>query len=113
MDTEATEVPLIIERGSASFSLWSTVKFFLSLNAAEWHFVALGVFFSQVAAFEEPASAILFGKAIVAISKPSTDRIQMLTEAAFWSWMLFALAVVTTLVFAIQGSVFTYCSERE
>lgn len=116
LDHQVSEIPLTIEKGASSFSLLSTVRFVLGLNAAEWHLVSLGVLFSVIAALEEPASAILFGKAIVAISKPAgsttDDNTPMLTEAAFWSWMFFALAVVMMLAFAIQGSVFAYCSER-
>ncbi|KAF1361537.1 P-loop containing nucleoside triphosphate hydrolase protein [Lizonia empirigonia] len=112
LEDQVSEIALTVERDVSSFSLLSTMRFVLSLNAAEWHFVALGVIFSVVAALEEPASAILFGKAIVAISRPSSDNSQMLMDAAFWSWMFFVLAVVMTLAFAIQGSVFAYCSER-
>lgn len=85
----------------------------MRLNAKEWHYVLLGIFCSVIAGFEEPASAILFGKAVVAISRPLDLSDQIRSDAGFWAWVFFfLLAMVMMLVFSIQGSVFAYCSER-
>jgi ATP-binding cassette subfamily B (MDR/TAP) protein 1 len=96
----------------ASYSLLSMVKFVLGLNAKERHLILMGLLCSIIAGFEEPLSAILFGKAIVAVSKPLSLSGEILSESSFYSWMFFLLALVMILVFCIQSSVFAYCSER-
>jgi len=104
--------PPVIEDETRPYSLLSMTKFVIRLNAKEWQFILLGLFCSVIAGFEEPASAILFGKAVVAISKPLVLSSQIRSDASFWAWMFFLLAMVMIVVFTIQGSVFAYCSER-
>jgi len=104
--------PSIVHDETSPYSLLSMAKFIMGLNAKEWHYILLGLFCSVIAGFEEPASAILFGKAVVAISRPLDLSNQIRSDASFWAWMFFLLAMVMILVFSIQGSVFAYCSER-
>jgi len=104
--------PSVVQDETSSCSLLSMAKFIMGLNAKEWHYILLGLFCSVIAGFEEPASAILFGKAVVAISRPLDLSNRIRSDAGFWAWMFFLLAVVMILVFSIQGSVFAYCSER-
>jgi ATP-binding cassette subfamily B (MDR/TAP) protein 1 len=88
------------------------IRFVLGLNAKERHLILMGLLCSIIAGFEEPLSAILFGKAIVAISKPISLASEIRSESNFYALMFFLLAVVMILVFCIQGSVFAFCSER-
>jgi ATP-binding cassette subfamily B (MDR/TAP) protein 1 len=111
VDTSFTSPSDFLEK-EPSYSLLSMAKFVMGLNAQEWRFILIGLVCSIIAGFEEPASAILFGKAIVAISKPTTLASQIRSDAGFYAWMFFLLALVMMLVFGIQGSVFAYCSER-
>ncbi|KAB8290415.1 hypothetical protein EYC80_010847 [Monilinia laxa] len=115
-DIEATEISPEgehpVREQSSSYSLLSMVKFVLRLNAKEWHYILLGLFCSVIAGVEEPASAILFGKGVIAISKPLSFAAQIRSDAGFWAWMFFMLALVMILVFSVQGLVFAYCSER-
>ncbi|KAA8575941.1 hypothetical protein EYC84_006106 [Monilinia fructicola] len=114
-DTEVTEIPPgehSIQEQSSSYSLLSMVTFVLRLNAKEWHYILLGLFCSVIAGVEEPASAIFFGKGVIAISKPLSLANQIRSDAGFWAWMFFMLALVMILVFSVQGLVFAYCSER-
>ena len=111
VDVSITSSPALSEQDSSS-SLLSMAKFVMILNAQEWKLILVGLGCSIIAGFEEPASAILFGKAIVAISRPSTLASQIRSETEFYAWMFFVLALVMMSVFGIQGSVFAYCSER-
>jgi ATP-binding cassette subfamily B (MDR/TAP) protein 1 len=95
-----------------SYSLLAMIRFVLGLNAKERHLILMGLLCSIIAGFEEPLSAILFGKAIVAISKPISLASEIRSESNFYALMFFLLAVVMILVFCIQGSVFAFCSER-
>jgi ATP-binding cassette, subfamily B (MDR/TAP), member 1 len=103
--------PSVHEKKS-SYSLLSMAKFVMGLNAQEWHWILLGLFASVLAGFEEPVMAILYGKSVVAISRPLDLSKQIRSDADFWAWMFFLLAVLMMLVFAMQGWIFAYCSER-
>ncbi|OAA56796.1 multidrug resistance protein 2 [Cordyceps fumosorosea ARSEF 2679] len=96
---------------TSSSSLLSMAKFVLQLNKEEWYYISIGLLCSAIAGFEEPASAILFGHAVVEAATTSAHD-QAKSRASFWSWMFFLLAVVMMIVFSIQSSVFAICSER-
>ncbi|KAI1802055.1 P-loop containing nucleoside triphosphate hydrolase protein [Daldinia bambusicola] len=102
----------VVQDNTRSDSLISMARFVLQLNKEEWAYILVGLLCSIIAGFEEPASAILFGYAVVTISRPSDIYDQTEPRASFWAWMFFLLAVVMIIVFSIQGSVFAYCSER-
>lgn len=94
-------------------SLLAMAKFVTSLNMKELHIIILGLVASILAGFEEPVSAILFGKAIVAISHPLPSEGNLIRkQAGFWSLMFLTVALVQCLVFIVQGVAFAYCSER-
>lgn len=96
-----------------SASLLSTLQIVWRLNSQEWHYILLGLVASAVAGLEEPASAILFGEAVVSLSHTlGGDAESTSSGSAFWAWMFFVLAVVMVVVFGLQGCIFAYCSER-
>ncbi|OAQ99485.1 hypothetical protein LLEC1_02331 [Akanthomyces lecanii] len=103
-------IPTAKENHSSSSSLLSVTKFVLRLNKEEWYYILIGLFCSVIAGFEEPASAILFGHAVVEAADSIHDQAK--PTASFWSWMFFLLAIVMMVVFSIQSSVFAICSER-
>ncbi|KAJ6780300.1 hypothetical protein PWT90_11007 [Aphanocladium album] len=104
-------VPPVAKKGDpSSNSLLRMAKFVLQLNKEEWHYILIGLFCSIIAGLEEPASAILFGHAIVEASTATHDQAK--SAAGFWSWMFFLLAAIMMIVFSIQSSVFAICSER-
>lgn len=102
----------VIDEEKTTSSLYSRAKFVMSLNVKEYHLIFLGLFCSVIAGMEEPASAILFGKAVVAVSTPHSLTGHIRSDVGFWAWMFFLLAMVMMLAFGIQGYVFAYCSER-
>lgn len=104
--------PVVHEGDMFSDSLVSMARFVLQLNREEWAYIFVGLLCSIIAGFEEPSSAILFGYAVVSITKPADLYGQAKLGVSFWSWMFFLLAAVMIIVFSIQGSIFAYCSER-
>lgn len=108
---DGDSVSTIYEEASKNPSLLTMAKFVMSLNLKELHIILLGLAASILAGFEEPASAILFGKAIISISLPNEGNL-VRKQAGFWSLMFLTIAVIECLVFVIQGVAFAYCSER-
>lgn len=92
--------------------LWSMIVFVARLNAKEWIWVVSGLLCSVLAGMEESASAIFFGEAIVAISRPGTTPAKIISDSGYWSGMFLMLGFVMILVFGFQGLIFAYCSER-
>ena len=100
-----------IEENSKS-SILGLASFAAKLNGPEWHLVLIGLFASIIAGLEEPSSAILFGKALVSISQPLELASNIRSDAGFYSWMFFLLALVMLIVYCLQGAIFAYCSEH-
>lgn len=92
----------------SSSSIFSMVKFIVKLNQGELHWLLIGLVCCIVMGGEEPASAVLFGKAITAISQPHDIR----SETSFYSWMFFTLALVMLISCATQGIAFSFSSEN-
>ncbi|PHH68591.1 hypothetical protein CDD82_421 [Ophiocordyceps australis] len=95
-----------------SSSIFSMILFIFKLNKGERHWLLLGLICCIIAGGEEPASAILFGKAITAISRPLDEANRIRSDAAFYSWMFFALALVMLVSCAVQGIAFSFTSEH-
>ncbi|KAL5351398.1 hypothetical protein ACLOAV_003257 [Pseudogymnoascus australis] len=96
-----------------SSSLSSMIKFIFKLNKGEWHWLLIGLICCIVAGGEEPASAVLFGKAITAIARPVESQADSIrSDAAFYSWMFFTLALVMLISCAAQGIAFAFSSEH-
>jgi ATP-binding cassette subfamily B (MDR/TAP) protein 1 len=82
------------------------------LNKEEWLLVAVGLACSIIAGVEEPASAILFGESIEAISTNLDHPHTVQSRGGFFAIFFFVLAVTMLLVFGAQGIIFAYCSEK-
>lgn len=96
----------------SSVSVFSMVKFIFELNRRELHWLLIGLICCIVVGGEEPASAILFGKAIAVISQPH-DRVKNIpSETSFYSWMFVTLALVMLICCAAQGIAFSFSSEN-
>lgn len=94
------------------YSLWTLIKVVASFNKPEWHLMLIGLIFSIIAGGGNPTSAVFFAKSIVAISLPTSEYGELRTQANFWSWMYFMLALVQLLTFLGHGTAFAFCSER-
>ncbi|KAL6699319.1 multidrug resistance protein [Trichoderma pleuroticola] len=95
-----------------SSSVWSLIKFGWRLNRPEIWWVVVGLLCSLIAGFEEPMSAILFGKTITSISQPLTEASKILSETTLYSRFFYLLAVVMFIVVGAEGIIFGWCSEK-
>lgn len=100
------------DKAEPSLSLWSLVKFGWRLNHPEFGWMVLGLICSALAGLEEPASAILFAKSIVSISRPVSEAKEILSETSLYSWMFLLLAMAAFLVLTTEGVIFGWCSEK-
>lgn len=94
------------------YSLWTLVRLVASFNKKEWLYMLIGLTFSVVAGGGNPTSAVFFAKSITALSVTPDHYDELKTQASFWSWMYFMLALVQLLSFLIHGTAFAFCSER-
>ncbi|KEQ78400.1 multidrug resistance protein 2 [Aureobasidium pullulans EXF-150] len=90
-------------------SLRDLATFLTRFNKSDLVVVLLGLFCSFIAGLEEPASAIVFGEAVIAISEPLQQSIR--TRAGFWSLMYLMLALVQTAAFCIESITFVHSAE--
>lgn len=97
---------------SLRYKLWPLVKFAVAFNKDETLAIIIGLTCAIIGGLEEPAAAILTGKAIISISLPLSEGGRILSRAGFWALMFLVLAIVQWIAFTIQGICFAYCSER-
>ncbi|KAG9675942.1 P-loop containing nucleoside triphosphate hydrolase protein, partial [Aureobasidium melanogenum] len=97
------------------YSLWTLIKVVASFNRKEWLYMTIGIICSVITGGGNPTQAVFFAKAVTALSgdnKTAQGKAEIRSQANFWSWMYFMLALVQFLAFLIQGYVFAICSER-
>nr|OQO17594.1 hypothetical protein B0A51_15317 [Rachicladosporium sp. CCFEE 5018] len=92
------------------YPLGTLIKTVLSYNKPEAKWMIFGVFWAVICGGGNPVQSIFFAKAIVALASP--DLVFLRSQANFWSWMYFMLAIVQLISFLGQGVAFAYCSER-
>jgi ATP-binding cassette subfamily B (MDR/TAP) protein 1 len=100
------------EQQAKEYSLWQLMKVVWRFNRKEWHIMLLGFFFSIIAGGGNPTQAVLFAKAISAISLPPAQFGELRSQINFWSLMYLMLAFVQLISMAGHGWAFGYCSER-
>lgn len=98
------------EEKEANYSLWTLIKVVLSFNKPETMWMAFGLFWSIICGGGNPTQSVFFAKSILALT--SLDYAFLRSQANFWSWMYFMLAMVQLIAFMAQGTAFAYCSER-
>ncbi|OJJ48822.1 hypothetical protein ASPZODRAFT_139784 [Penicilliopsis zonata CBS 506.65] len=94
------------------YSLWTLIKFIASFNRPELPFMLVGLFFSILAGGGQPTQAVLYAKAITALSLPATEYAKLRHDANFWSLMFLVVGIVQFFNFAIHGTAFALSSER-
>ncbi|KXS99379.1 hypothetical protein AC578_8995 [Pseudocercospora eumusae] len=97
---------------SIHYHLWTLIKVVGSFNKTEWHLMLVGLFASIICGAGNPVQAVFFAKVITALSVPPSQYRQLRSEANFWSWMYFMLALVQLLAYLVQGVIFAWCSEK-
>lgn len=94
------------------YSLWTLIKLVGSFNKQEWLYMTIGIICSIITGGGNPTQAVFFAKAVTALSLPEGQYGELRSQANFWSWMYFMLAMVQFIAFLLQGYVFAICSER-
>lgn len=90
--------------------LWTLIKFVGSFNRKEWHLMLGGLLSCIVCGAGNPIQAIFFAKSIAALSLPPGQHYR--SQANFWSWMFFMLAIIQLISYLAKGVLFAYCSEN-
>lgn len=109
---KAASADLEAQDSTPSSGVFSMIQFIFKLNKGEWTWLLLGLICCILSGGEEPASAVLFGKAITAISRRPIDaeESKIRSDAALFSWFFFLLAFVMLITCAGQGVAFAYSS---
>lgn len=94
------------------YSLWTLITFIASFNKAELVPMVIALFVSVICGGGQPTQAIIFAKAISALALPEPLYGKLRDDINFWSLMFLMLGIVMFFAYAIQGSIFAYCSER-
>ncbi|KAM0719393.1 hypothetical protein Q7P37_005298 [Cladosporium fusiforme] len=94
------------------YSLWTLIKLVGSFNKPEMGWMVFGLFWAIVCGGGNPTQSVFFAKSIMALALPPSQYDQLRSDANFWSWMYFMLAMVQLISFLAQGTAFAFCSER-
>ncbi|KAF3769875.1 P-loop containing nucleoside triphosphate hydrolase protein [Cryphonectria parasitica EP155] len=96
------------------YSLWSLIKLLASFNKEEWPMMVVGLFFAVLSGGGNPVMSLIFSEIIVALSVPvSPETIPGIKSSAhFWCLMYLMLGLAMLIVFAVQGVIFAFGSER-
>ncbi|KAK4501646.1 hypothetical protein PRZ48_007455 [Zasmidium cellare] len=97
---------------SNKYSLWTLVRLVVSFNKTEMGYMLLALFFAIICGAGNPVQAVFFAKSISALALPPSQYGTLRSQASFWSWMYFMLAMVQLLAYIVQGVAFAYCSEK-
>ncbi|KAI7472082.1 multidrug resistance protein [Hortaea werneckii] len=100
------------QQGEVKYSLGQLIRLVASFNKQEMGLMILGLFAAVINGAGQPVQAVFFAKSITALTLPRQEYDRLRSEANFWSWMYFMLAMVQLVFFLVQGVAFAYCSER-
>lgn len=97
-----------------NYSTWTLIKLLASFNKEEWHWMVLGLFVATLAGFGNPTMSFFFSKIIVSLSVEVTPETipQIRSDASFWCLMYLMLGLSVFILFAGQGTIFAFGSER-
>ncbi|KAI6574808.1 GTPase-activating protein [Pyricularia oryzae] len=99
------------DESNTVYSLGTLVRFVASFNKPELKLILLGVVFVVLAGCAQPTQAVLYAKAIAAITT-SANRDQLQRDTDFWALMLLALGLAQLLFYAVQGTCLGVGSEK-
>ncbi|KAH8674490.1 ATP-binding cassette, subfamily B, member 1 [Tricladium varicosporioides] len=94
------------------YSLWTLLNFIFSFNRGDALYMFWGLLCSIVVGAGQPVQGVLLGKAVVSLSLPLSNSIQLRSEVGFWALMYLMLGLVELVATISQGILFAYCSER-
>ncbi|KAF2206342.1 hypothetical protein CERZMDRAFT_53286 [Cercospora zeae-maydis SCOH1-5] len=100
------------DAAAPKYSLWTLIKVVGSFNTTEWKWMLVGLFWSIICGGGNPTQSVFLAKSITSLSLPPSQYGKLRSEANFWSWMYFMLAMVQLLSYFGQGFAFAWCSEK-
>ncbi|KAK8124231.1 ABC multidrug transporter Mdr1 [Apiospora kogelbergensis] len=104
--------PTIDEESDRAYSVATLVQFVASFNKRELNLILLGVVFVVLAGCAQPAQAVLYAKAITAITRSPDQYDTLKRDTDFWALMLIALGLAQLLLYSIQSTCLGISSER-
>lgn len=103
--------PKLTEEINDVYTISTLIRFVASFNK-ELKLIILGVFFVILAGCAQPAQAVLYAKAITAITMSSGQLDTVQRDTNFWALMLMALGLAQLFFYAIQGTCLGISSEK-
>ncbi|EME42871.1 hypothetical protein DOTSEDRAFT_131498 [Dothistroma septosporum NZE10] len=97
---------------SSNYSLWTLIKVVGSFNQNEWQYMLVGLVSAIICGAGNPVQAVFFAKSITALALPPSQYGELRSQANFWSWMYFMLALVQLISYMVEGITFAFCSEK-
>jgi ATP-binding cassette, subfamily B (MDR/TAP), member 1 len=98
------------QKQEVSYTTWQLVKFIWSMNQNEKGVMIFGFSVSLVTGSAYPATAILFGNAVISLS--DSDLSTGSHGIDFWAGMFLMLGVVLLIFYLLQGTAFGFASSR-
>ncbi|TLD10736.1 hypothetical protein PgNI_05483 [Pyricularia grisea] len=103
--------PTTADENNTLYPLGTLIRFVASFNRPELTLILLGVVFVVLAGCAQPTQAVLYAKAITAITT-SANHEQLQRDTDFWALMLLALGLAQLIFYAIQGTCLGIGSEK-
>ncbi|KAK8054423.1 ABC multidrug transporter Mdr1 [Apiospora saccharicola] len=104
--------PTLTEESKEIYKVSTLIRFVASFNRKELKLILLGVVFVVLAGCAQPAQAVLYAKAITAITLSSGQLDTLQRDTNFWALMLMALGLAQLFLYAIQGTCLGISSEK-
>ncbi|KAK6854957.1 ABC multidrug transporter Mdr1 [Apiospora arundinis] len=102
----------VTEESDRAYSVATLIRFVASFNSRELNLIILGVVFVVLAGCAQPAQAVLYAKAITAITMSPDQYDKLKRDTDFWALMLMALGLAQLFLYSIQGTCLGISSER-
>ncbi|KAK8036628.1 hypothetical protein PG994_015399 [Apiospora phragmitis] len=104
--------PTITEETNHVYTVAKLIRFVASFNRQELKLIIIGVAFVVMAGCAQPAQAVLYAKAITAITMSPDQRDTLKRDTDFWALMLMALGLAQLVLYSVQGTCLGISSEK-
>lgn len=94
------------------YSVMSLIKFIAGFNRSERHIMVLGLLLSVLAGAVQPSQAVMMAKCVSTITLPESEFHKLRHDTDFWCLMFLMLGLITFVLYAVQGIIFAFSSEK-
>jgi ATP-binding cassette subfamily B (MDR/TAP) protein 1 len=101
-----------LTQSTSRYSVFSLIKFIAGFNYPERHIMVLGLLLSILAGAVQPSQAVMMAKCVSTITLPESEFDKLRHDTDFWCLMFLMLGLVTFLLYAVQGIIFAFSSEK-